>query len=95
MPRDELVLAKRMKYVLSFVTLNAVGGFELDPGISAQPDGRTKLVSAEPVKTLRTVSIELFETDKEREPLRVGVYEYHTDAWMDAFVADGSSVSVL
>ena len=80
---------------MPFITLKAVDGYELDPAISAQPDGRTKLVSAEPVKTLTTVLIELFETDKEREPLRAGVYEYHTDAWMDAFVADGSSVSML
>jgi hypothetical protein len=80
---------------LSFVTLKAVESYELDPAISAQPDGRTKLVSAEPAKTLTTVSIELLETDKERAPLRAGVYEYHTDAWMDAFVTDGSSVSTL
>jgi hypothetical protein len=80
---------------LSFITLKGVDVYETDPGVSAQPDGRTKLVSAEPVKTLRTVSIELFETDKESAPLRAGVYEYHTDAWIDAFVADGSSVSML
>jgi hypothetical protein len=79
---------------LSFITLKAADVYKLDPAISVQPDGRTKLVSAVPVKTLTTVSIELFDTSKVRAPLRAGVYEYHTDAWIDASVADGSPVSM-
>ena len=80
---------------MSFVTLKAVDVYEPDPRVSVQPDGRTKLVSAEPAKTLTTVPIELLETDKVSAPLRVGVYEYHTEASIDVFATDGSSVSKL
>ena len=69
--------------------------YEPDPGVSVQPDGRIKLVSTEPVKTLTTVSIELFETSKVRAPSASGVYEYHTEASIDVFATDGSSVSKL
>jgi hypothetical protein len=78
---------------VSFITLKGVD--EPDPATSVHPDGRTKLVSAEPVKTLTTVSIELFETVKVRAPSRSGAYEYHTEACVDAAVANGSSVSML
>jgi hypothetical protein len=80
---------------LSFITLKAFGVIELDPAVSVHPDGRTKLVSVEPVKTLTTVLIELLETDKVSAPLRVGVYEYHTEASIVVFATDGSSVSML
>ena len=49
LPRDWSVLATRMKYVVSLMTLKADALYELEPVVSVQPLGAVRLLRIPPI----------------------------------------------